>query len=139
MDDHNHERAAERGVAAKGTHFIVFDAEQESRARLSDALQGLGHSVLEASTPLEAVYAMSRAAEGACVAFVGGCLAATTPREFVSFALEEFPRLLLVTGGADVEVDEQRVHRLPFGDDASALGALLSRLLAPPVDTSQTA
>lgn len=139
MDDQDHESAAEQDVTARETRFIVFDAEQESRARLSDALQRLGHSVLEASTPLEAVYAMSRAAEGACVAFVGGCLAATTPREFVSFALEEFPRLLLVTGGVDVEVDEQRVHRLPLGDDASALGALLSRLLTPPVDATQTA
>ncbi len=115
---------------ASPTRVVVFDAEHESRAYLSDALRLLGLSVLEAKTPLEAIYALSRGSKDVCVAFIGGCLAATTPSEFVSFALEEFPSLRLVTAGADVSVDGERVHRLgPDDDDPAALSALLARLL----------
>lgn len=116
------------------TPVIVFDAEPSSRARLSEALRRTGLSVLEATTPLEAVYALSRASKVACLAFVGGCLAATTPREFIGFALEEFPRLLLVTAGFELPEDDERVHRLCVqgledGAGGPALSALLGRLL----------
>lgn len=131
---------AEARAPRTKARVIVFDAQQESRERLRGALERLGHSVQEVKTPLEAVYAMSRASKDACVAFLGACLTATTPSEFVGFALEEFPRLLLVTAGVDVDADGERVHRLKDDDeDASALSALLARLLPEPPPSTQLA
>lgn len=132
-------RAEPEPHAPSPARVILFDAEATSRARLRDALAPLGLPVLEAKTPLEAIYALARHPLDACVAFVGRRLLDTTPAEFVRFALEEFPGLNVITAGEEGDADHERVHRLDDTADTRALSELFARLGSSARDVPEVA
>lgn len=121
-------RAEPEPEAPSLTRVILFDAEPTSRARLRDALAPLGLPVVEATTPLEAIYALARASRETCVAFVGRRLLDTTPSEFLRFALEEFPGLTLITTSDAEGAADERVLHLDDDADPRALVDALARV-----------